>query len=83
MERNTHNLWNSIKRISHMIIPGERKSGSIRKLRIDTDLFKKTCIKTPQGMKELRKICCTEAERSQQMNFPEKRKSINSESAYS
>ena len=54
-----------------MIIPGEKESGSIWNWRSEKDLFKKLVLELFRKWKNLKNICCTKAERSQQLRIEE------------
>ena len=80
----TLNAWSSSRRIN-LIIPRERKIGSVQNWR--KERVQENRMKTLQDMEELAKVCCTEAERALQWRIDElsrqgQGKSIYSESAY-
>ena len=62
------NAWNPSRRISHVIIPREKDW-------LCSDLeeraLQETRMRNFQEMEELKKFCCTEAERAQQLRVDE------------
>ena len=58
-------VWNSTIQVGHMIISGEKKSGSI------WGALQETRLRTLKEMEELKNKCCTETERTQQLRMEE------------
>ena len=63
--------WNFIARISHMTIPKAKRVGYAMNWKLETELFKKIECNIYQEIEELRRICCTEAERARQLRIDE------------
>ena len=68
-------VWNSTKRISHMISPGERKSGSMQNWRIKKELFKKLVSELSRKCKNWQRFAVRKLRDLNSwglMNFPDK-----------